>query len=164
VPLARVVVRDADLFARRRHRLLAGLALPPRLAFLPYEAIVAGHLRWAVGVRLVPRVAQDLCATIWQPVSRLRKVSRLLEQRGSPISSPAKEPVSLMVGFAWSYSVALRSLKHGCSIWSYHLSPRDRALSSRPYGIVSGRSLRAKIRARARSMTSRPGYWVTRPR
>ena len=27
------------------------------------------------------------------------------------------------------------------------------------YGIVSGRSLRARMRARSHSMTSRPGYW-----
>jgi len=32
------------------------------------------------------------------------------------------------------------------------------------YGIVSGRSLRARTRARSRSLTSRPGYWDTRPR
>jgi hypothetical protein len=32
------------------------------------------------------------------------------------------------------------------------------------YGIVSGRSLLANTRARSHSMTSRPGFWDTRPR
>ena len=32
------------------------------------------------------------------------------------------------------------------------------------HGIVSGLSLLARTRARSHSMTSRPGYWETRPR
>jgi hypothetical protein len=161
---ASVVVSYYDLFARRLHCQLAGLALglPRSLAFLPHEAMVAGRLIWAVGARSAPRVEQDLRATIWrsQPLSRQRKVRRLLERLGSPVSSPATEPLSLMLGFAWSYSLPLRYLRHGDSIRPCHLNCRAVAIAygQGVYGIVSGRSLRARTRARSNSMTNRPGY------
>ena len=106
---ASVVVPYDDFFARHLHCQLASLALglPRSLAFLPHEAMVAGHLRWAVGARSAPPVEQGLRATIRQsrPFSRQRKVRRLLERLDSPVSSPATEPFSLMLGFAWSYSL-----------------------------------------------------------
>ena len=77
------------------------------LAFLAHEAMVAGLARWAVCDRSAPRFAQDLCATTWQPqpLSRQRKVPRWLERWSSPGSLPARESLSLMVGFAWPYSM-----------------------------------------------------------
>src|SRR5262249_55869427 len=107
LPSACVAVRDAGPFARCLHSLLGGLALPPRLAFLAHEAMVAGLARWAVCDRSAPRIVQDLCATTWQPqpLSRQRMVPRLLERRSSPGSLPARESLSLMVGFAWAYSM-----------------------------------------------------------
>ena len=86
------------------------LGLAQSLAFPYHEATVAGHLRWAAGGRSVPEVQQDLRATIRQsqPPVRQRKVPRLLERLGSPVSSPAREPLSLMIGYAWSCSVPLR--------------------------------------------------------
>jgi hypothetical protein len=96
-------------FGERRHwgapsafvavpSLAQGLARSP--AFPYHEATVAGHLRWAVGGRSVPEVQQGLRATT--------KVPRLLERLGSAVSSPAMEPLSLMIGCAWSCSVPLR--------------------------------------------------------
>ena len=161
---ASVVVPYDDFFARRLHCQLASLALglPRSLAFLPHEAMVAGHLRWAVGARSAPPVEQGLRATIWQsqPLSRQRKVRRLLERLDSPVSSPATEPFSLMLGFAWSYSLPLRCLRRGDSIRPCHLTCRVVAVAygQAVYGIVSGRSLRARTRARSHSMISRPGY------
>ena len=77
------------------------VGLARSLPFLPHEAMVAGHLRWAVGARSAPPVEQGLRATIRQS----RPVRRLLERLDSPVSSPATEPFSLMLGFAWSYSL-----------------------------------------------------------
>jgi hypothetical protein len=96
-------------FGERRHwavpsafvavpSLALGLARSP--AFPNHEATVAGHLKWGVGGRSAPGVQQDLRAT--------RKVPRLLERLGSAVSSPAMEPLSLMIGCAWSCSVPLR--------------------------------------------------------
>ena len=110
LPSACVAARDAGPFVRCLHCLLAGLALSPRPAFLPHEAMVAGLPRWAVCDRSAPRVVQDLCATTSQPqpLSRQWKVPRLPEQGTSPGSLPAREP---LVGFAWSYSMSFALTK-----------------------------------------------------
>jgi hypothetical protein len=65
VPSAFVAGRYADPFARRPRCHLGSRAfgLPRCPAFLSPEAMVAGHLKWAVGVRSAPQVEQDLRGT-----------------------------------------------------------------------------------------------------
>jgi hypothetical protein len=105
-------------FGERRHRAVPQALFVPGLApgltharaFPHRGATVAGHSRWAAGGRSAPGVQRHLCATI--PQSRLflhqRKVPRLLERLGSSASSPTRQPLSVMVGYAWSYSASLR--------------------------------------------------------
>src|SRR5262249_6617201 len=107
----RGAVRDADPFARCLRCLLAeiasGIASPPRLAFLPHEAMVAVIQG---GLSVTDRSLE--LRKIYAPRSGSRSRSRVRgrftmpERRGSPAPSPTMEPLSLMAVLHWSYPVA----------------------------------------------------------